>query len=130
MKKLLMAASVILLAGATAVPASAQSWSFGFSSGNGYGSYGDNYGNPYRSYYGNPYRNYYGGYGYGGYYNPYSSYLREYRDHARLHRQLDEAHARAHEEGIYGPDDHADTHDALDAAHERWHENRSGFDDY
>lgn len=122
MKKVFIAASVLLLATAAAIPASAQGWSFGFSSGNGY--YGNGYnGNGYGGYYGNgygyPYRR-----GYGGYYNPYSAYLHERRQHARLHRQLDEAHADAHDEGIYGHQDHADTHDALDEAHEQYHQNR------
>jgi opacity protein-like surface antigen len=75
MKKiLLMAASVALLATA-AIPASAQSWSFGFSTGNNYGNYGGyNRGYGYN-------RNYYNrGYGgYRGYYNPYDAYVQQYR---------------------------------------------------
>jgi len=62
--------AVSLLA-AAAVPASAQGWGFGFSTGNGYdrysgyySDYGRGYGDRYRSGYYN--RPYYGGYGYGG----------------------------------------------------------------
>jgi hypothetical protein len=61
-------ASIAIL-GAAAIPASAQSWSFGFSTGNGYNpyngyysGYGQGYGYPYRyGYYNRPYY----GYGYG-----------------------------------------------------------------
>jgi hypothetical protein len=129
MKKILMAASVLLLATA-AVPASAQSF-FGlsFGSGNYGGGYG--YGNSYGSYggYGNGYGSY-GGYGrgynrgYSGYNNPYSSYQNDYREHAQLHHELRHEHSDAHEEGIYGAYDHADTHDGLDSAHEQYHYDR------
>ena len=85
----------------------------GYGYGNSYGEYGG-YGNAYGSY---------DGYsrGYSGYAN---SYQRDYREHTDLHRQLDDAHAQAHDEGINGYDDHADTHDALDAAHEQYHRQR------
>jgi hypothetical protein len=82
MKRVLLAAGVFLMA-TVAIPASAQSFSFGISSGDGYGRYGDDYyggygggyapgygyGYPYlyqQRYYGNPY--YYPRYG--GYYTP------------------------------------------------------------
>jgi hypothetical protein len=139
MKKILMAASVLLLATA-AVPASAQSffglsigsgnYGGGYGYGNGYGGYGNGYSN--NGGYGNGYGSYgsYGGYGrgynrgYSGYNSPYSSYQNDYREHAQLHRDLRNAHGDAHEEGIYGAYDHADTHDALDSVHDQYHYNR------
>jgi hypothetical protein len=132
MKKVLMAASILLLATA-AVPASAQGFSLSFGNyGGGYGgysgSYGNGYGNGYGSY-GGGYGNGYGSYGSGrGYYsNPYSGYVSRYREHAQLHRDLGDAHEQAHDEGIYGSGDHADTHDALDSAHEQWHRYNGGY---
>src|SRR5258706_7070367 len=68
--KATLAAGALLAA--AAVPASAQGWGFGFSTGNGYdrysgyySDYGRGHGDRYRSGYYN--RPYYGGYGYGGY---------------------------------------------------------------
>jgi hypothetical protein len=140
-KKVLIAASVLLIATAAAIPASAQGFSLsigsygggydGYYGGNGYGnSYGyGGYGNGYSSRYGSygGYGSGYGNRGYSGYYNPYSSYVNRYREHAQLHRDLGEAHDQAHEEGIYGSADHADTHDALDSAHEQWHRENGGY---
>ncbi len=109
MKIILLAAGVLLMATA-AIPASAQSFSFGISSGNGYSGYGDSYyggygggyapsygyGSPYlyqRRYYGNPY--YYPRYG--GYYTPgrsfgYNSWGRggEWEHRGWRHRERDD----------------------------------------
>jgi hypothetical protein len=57
------------------------------------------------------------------------SYNRHARDHAahyRFHREVNEAHRRAHEEGFYSNAEHRAYHRALRDLHGDFHENHPG----
>jgi hypothetical protein len=124
MKKLLMAASVLLLV-AAAIPASAQGLSLSFGNygggyggnygGNGYGyghTHGGNYGgNGYG--YGNSYGGNYGGNGYGSRHGSYGGYSSGYGNRGYS--------------GHYGSADHAYSHDARDDAHQQYHRYDGGY---
>ena len=71
-----------------------------------------------------------GGYGFGGphSYAEYARQLRACRQHARLHRELDEEHAMEHAQGLEGPGDHYDLHDSLDEAHDAYHQDHPRAD--
>ena len=50
----------------------------------------------------------------------------DHEDHWRIHRDLSEAHQRAHEEGFYSSAEHRAYHRALRDLHENFHEDRPG----
>lgn len=76
-------------------------------------------------------RPYYGGHYYEPRPNPYTQYFRQLREcqrHARLHRELEEAHIDEHDDGLGSRAEHRDLHEALDEAHDAYHDDRPRAD--
>jgi hypothetical protein len=70
------------------------------------------------------YNPYYGGQSYYGRQGSYGDYVRQLREeqrHARVHEELDAAHADEHYQGLESRGDHRDLHDAIDEAHDAYH---------
>lgn len=70
------------------------------------------------------YNPYYGGQSYYGRQGSYGGYVRQLREqqrHARVHEELDAAHADEHYQGLESRGDHRDLHDAIDEAHDGYH---------
>jgi hypothetical protein len=50
----------------------------------------------------------------------------DHADHRRVHRELYDAHQRAHEDGFYSREEHGAYHRAMRDLHEGFHEDRPG----
>ena len=56
----------------------------------------------------------------------YNRHARDHRQHRNFHREVGEAHARAHEEGFYSRREHRAYHRALRNLHGEFHEDHPG----
>jgi hypothetical protein len=56
----------------------------------------------------------------------YGRHARDHRSHLSFHREVNEAHRRAHEEGFYSDTEHRAYHRALRDLHRDFHEDHPG----
>jgi len=78
----------------------------------------------------NPYYGEQSYYGRSGSYGNYARQLREERRHARVHQELDAAHAYEHYQGLDSRADHRDLHDSIEEAHDAYHYDHPGVGGY
>ena len=64
-----------------------------------------------------------GYYGYDGY---NGRHAQDHQEHGAIHDEVDETHARAHDEGFYSRREHSAYHRALSGIHEDFHDEHPG----